>query len=328
VTVGEPSWDEVCDESGQGGVALPAYEVFPITILATPNLALVLQTGRASVSSQQVAEGASNGSVWTGFDPAQVTTDSSGVARSNLTIAGAVMPFVPNPLASVSLPITATSSNGVEVTAGLPIEFLGDEGGLANLHVLLSPGPLLFSGTLQVSAGNSLAYEYLIAYAPSGLASAPVNVSLSVVGSLEGGTAGPLPAGVQVSFQESAFQMRPGGVVVFWVDESNSIVSADLTGVDSYTFAVRENVGGETFLEPLSVVIGPAILVGPLGLTGNPAVSKGTFLGLGSGEVLALIAVVATVAVLGGLLLLRRRRAPLAGPGQPDPAAQQRVDLL
>jgi hypothetical protein len=71
VTVGEPSWDEVCGESGQGGVALPAYEVFPITILATPNLTLVLQTGRATVSSQQVAEGASNGSVWTGFDPAR-----------------------------------------------------------------------------------------------------------------------------------------------------------------------------------------------------------------------------------------------------------------
>jgi hypothetical protein len=311
VTIGEPSWDEACGVSGQGGVDVPAYEVFPITIHARPNVNFTLETGHASESPQQIAEGAINGTIWTGFSPAEVTTDSSGTAHSNLTIAGAVMPFVPNPIANVSLPITATSPSGLEATAGLPIEFLGDEGGLANLHVLNSPGPLLFSGTLQTSTGNSLAYEYLIAYAPSaGSGSAPVNVSLNIAGSWDSGKAGPLPTAVQVSLQQPTFELRPGQVVYFWVDETNSLNSSDVTGANNYTFAVQENIGSTTYLEPLSLSITSGTLIGPLGTGMNPVQNGPSLFGLSSGEVLAIIAVVAISAILASVLLLKRTKAP------------------
>ena len=312
LTVGEPSWDEACGETGQGGVGVPAYEVFPVTIQAAPDTTFTLETGHASESAQQIAEGAVNGTIWTGFSPAEVTTDSSGTAHSNLTIAGAVMPFVPNPIANVSLPVTAMSPNGLEATAGLPIEFLGEEGGLANLHVLSSPGPLLFSGTLQTSTGNSLAYEYLIAYAPSaGSPSAPVNVSLSVVGSWDGGKSGPMPAGVQVSLQQPTFQLRPGQVVYFWVDESNSLSSSDVSGTNNYTLAVQETVGGSTYQEPLSLSITSATLIGPLNTPGSTPASYGPLIfGLSSGVAFAIIGAVAASAILVSVLLLRRMKAP------------------
>ncbi len=314
MTIGEPSWDEACGVSGQGGVDVPAYEVFPVTIHAGPNVNFTLETGRASESPQQIAEGAVNGTIWTGFNPAEVTTDSSGIAYSNLTIAGAVMPFVPDPIANVTLPITATSPNGLQATAGLPIEFLGDEGGLANLHVLSSPGPLLFSGTLQTSTGNSLAYEYLIAYAPSaGTHSAPVNVSLSIAGSWNGGKSGPMPAGVQVSLQQPTFQLRPGQVVYFWVDEANSLSSSDVSGTNNYTLAVQEIIGGSTYLEPLSLSITSGTLIGPLASGVNPVSNGPLLFGLSSGEVLAIIAVVAISAILASVLLLKKTRAPQLG---------------
>jgi hypothetical protein len=311
VTIGEPSWDEACGVSGLGGVDVPAYEVFPITIHAGPNVNLTLETGRVSESPEQIAEGAVNGTIWTGFSPAEVTTDSSGTAHSNLTIAGAVMPFVPNPIANVSLPITATSPNGLETTVGLPIEFLGDEGGLANLHIIRSPGPLLFSGTLQTSTGNPLAYEYLIAYTSSAASgSAPVNVSLSIVGSWDNGKAGPLPTDVQVSLQQPTFELRPGQVVYFWVDETNSLSSSDVTGVNNYTFAVQENIGTSTYLEPLSLSITSGTLIGPLGSGVNPVPNGPLLVGLSSGEVLAIVAVVVISAILASVLLLKRAKAP------------------
>jgi hypothetical protein len=311
VTVGEPSWDEACGTSGQGGVDVPAYEVFPVTIHAGPDVAFALATGRTSESPEQIAEGAINGTIWTGFSPAQVTTDSSGTAHSNLTIAGAVMPFVPNPIASVSLPITATSANGLAATAGLPIEFLGAEGGLANLHTLNSPGPLLFSGTLQASTGNSLAYEYLIAYAPpAGSGNGPINVSLSIAGSWNNGKAGPLPTAVQVSLQQPTFQLRPGHVVYFWVDETNGLNSSDVTGANNYTLAVQENIGSSTYLEPLSLSITSGTLIGPLSITSNPPASNGPLHSdLSFVEGLVVVAAVALV-VLGSVLFLKRRKAP------------------
>ena len=57
-----------------------------------------------------------------------------------------------------------------------------------------------------------------------------VNGSLSVSrAEWNGGKSGPMPSGVQVSLQQLTFQLRPGQVVYFWVDEANSLSSSDVS---------------------------------------------------------------------------------------------------
>ncbi len=140
-----------------------------------------------------------------------------------------------------------------------------------------------------------------------------VNGSLSVVGSWNGGKSGPMPSGVQVSLQQPTFQLRPGQVVCFWVDEANSLSSSDVSGTNNYTLAVQEIIGSSTYLEPLSLSITSGTLIGPLGSGVTPVSNGPRLFGLSSGEVLAIIAVVAISAILASVLLLKKTRAPQLG---------------
>ena len=332
VTVGEPSWLQVCNTVSSGSVSssesFVAYEVFPITIQAAPGTALSLKVGSATFSPQQVAMGLQSNTIWTGFDPINVTTDSNGVASSNFTLAGAVMPFVPNDISNVSLPITAQSSGGRGASAGLPIEFSGSEGGFGDvIHIFRTPGPIVFPGTMQGSPGNSMQYAYGIVYAPSGsVNSAPVDVSLRVAGSWNGGAVGPLPQEIQASIVQSTFRLEPNQVFYFWVDVNNTIAPSNVPAGNGYTFAVQEKVGNDTYLEPLSVSISTGDLFGSFGAFGatSPQASVGMPWNLGFGGLAVLSVGIAAVALALVLLAVRRKAArkstevlpPL--PGQTD----------
>ena len=185
VTIGEPSWDQACFSSqGSGGsiasTSFPAYEVFPITVQASPGTHVTLEAGTATPTAEQIAvDGVRNATIWTWFNPDTVVTDSSGLARSNLTMAGAVMPFVDNDISNVTLPIVASASTGVNGSAGLPIEF---EGGVTN--ILQLPGPIVFGTGVGGQAGSPSQPLFSVVYSPpnSTQTAAPVQVSMKVLG--------------------------------------------------------------------------------------------------------------------------------------------------
>lgn len=313
ITVGEPSWLQLCETAGQAGESLVAYEVFPVTVYAAPGTSFNMSIGRASHTPQQIAMGFLNNTIWTGFNPVDVTTSSEGFALSNFTLAGAVMPFVPNDEANVSLPIIARSPNGVQVAAGLPIEFSGSQvGGIDVIHVLNTPGPLTFSGVMQGSAENAIGYAYGVVYSPPPSIGAvqPLAVTLSVTGSWNNGIVGPLPSDVQITIAQPSFVLEPNQVFYFFVDENNTIAQNSIQTARNFTFAIQENVGRSSYLEPLSVSIVSSTIFGSFGAFPT---SSGSSVG-GSPEnglysELGIFAVIAVVALTFSMVYLRQKRS-------------------
>jgi len=265
VTIWDPSWDQVCFSfAGPGGstgsVSFVAYEIFPITVNAPPGTTVRLEAGEAIPTPQQISGGVRNTTIWTWFDPSALVTNSSGVARSNLTLAGAVMPFVPNDFANVTLPIVASALTGASGSAGLPIEVGG--GGDGGIDILQSPAPLIFSGGVGGPAGSPSRAIYNVAYAPpnSTQTAAPLQVSLQVLGSYQNGSVGPLPPGVQVSIPQASFEVPPNSVYYFLMNENNSLKLSNTT--NTYTFAVQEKVDNSTYVEPLAVSVSPPVVAG------------------------------------------------------------------
>jgi hypothetical protein len=265
VTIGEPSWEEDCFSfpEPQGGVyavsetSFPAYEVFPITVQAPPNTLVTLGAGTATPTAEQMSvDGVRNTTIWTWFYPGSVETDSSGAASSNLTLAGAVMPFVPNDISNVTLPIVALASTGVNGSAGLPIEFEGGSSG--GVTILRSPGPIAFAAGIGGQAGSPSQPIFNVVYSPpnSTQTASPVQVSLQVIGTYQNGSVGPLPSGVQVSFPQPSFELQPDSMFYFVVNETNSLSPSNATSADTFTFAVQERVDNSTYVEPLTVSVG------------------------------------------------------------------------
>jgi hypothetical protein len=327
VTIGEPSWQQDCISSrtpGGGGSTSSsvAYEVFPIAVHASPNTTITLQTGEAVPTAQQVAEGIHSATLWTWFNPGTVETNPTGVARSNLTLAGAVMPFVPNDVANVTLPIVASASTGLNGSVGLPIEF---EGGVS--AVLRSVGPITFGGGIQVQANGSASPRFDAVYSPPGSSSssAPLQVSMSILGTYKDGSIGPLPLDVQVSFPQQTLELPPHSLVYFNVDETNTLKPSNSSAFDTYTFAVQERVDNATYVVPLVVSVsleeiifgrgwatigtslaGPASTTPPNSQTAGVPGSERIEIGVA----LATVALVAVVAVVLGL----ERRAKAVVP--------------
>lgn len=327
VMVGEPSWLQVCTSDGNSGESFPAYEVFPVTVYATPGTPLELSIGRASHTPQQIAMGLGNNTIWTGFDPVNVTTDAEGIARSNFTLAGAVMPFVPNDVANVSFPIIARSPNGAQAAAGLPIEFSGSEvGGIDVIHVLATPGPILFPGTMQGSAGSPVQYAYGIVYAPPSSNVTPIQVTLSVAGSWNDGAEGLTPSGVEVTVTRPTFVLYPDQVMYFFVDENNSVPRSTIPSTSNYTFAIRENVGGSTFIEPLSLSVSTYGVFGSFGAFGTnaPGAKVGSSAGSELYVELAVAGVAAIAAVAITALCLHRKKPGPIKEGTTGEAATRR----
>lgn len=261
VTIGEPSWQQDCFSfPGAGGstsgTSFPAYEVFPITIRAPQGMTFRLEAGQAIPSAQQIAEdGVRNTTIWTWFNPESVVINSSGVARSNLTLVGAVMPFVPNDISNVSLPISAVAASGVKSTVSLPIEFTG--GNWGGVVVLQAPGPISFGAGIEGQAGNPSDPLFSVVYSPAGSATAatPLEVSLKVLGTYDNGKVGPMPSDVQVSFPQPSFELAPYSVFYFPVSENNSLKPSSLVPSANYVFALQEKVGNSTYVVPLSVSV-------------------------------------------------------------------------
>ena len=256
ITIGEPSWEQACYsfpglDGSTSGFSFPAYEVFPITIQTSANVTIRLKAGEADPSAQQIAQGVRNTTIWTWFSPDSVTTNSNGVAISNLTLVGAVMPFVPNDISNISLPIIAITSTGVNGSIGLPIEFAGGNSGVL---ILNSPGPISFGAGIGGQAGLPSHPLFATVYSPNS-SSTPLQVSLKVLGTYNNGKVGPLPPEVQLSFPRSTFELNPDSVLYIEVSENNSLKPSSSSLSSTYTFAVQEIVGNSTYVEPLTVSV-------------------------------------------------------------------------
>ena len=254
-------------------------------------------------------------------------TGPTGMATSNLTLAGAVMPFVPNDVSNVTLPIIASALTGQNGSAGLPIEF---EGGVS--AVLQSVGPITFGGVIQMQADASASPRFDAVYSPPGSSgsSAPLQVRMSVLGTYVKGSIGPLPPDVQVSFPQQPLELPPNSLVYFNFDVTNTLKPSNSSVVDTYTYtlAVQEKVDNATYVEPLTVSVstGENTIFWGAGATtpgaapGGPASTTTSsshtanapgFQGVEVALALATLALVATVAVVLGL---ERRVRPAALP--------------
>jgi hypothetical protein len=267
VSVSYPSWGQACFSFGPSGVSFPSYEVFPITISAPPHTNVTLRAGRAVPTPQQVTQvGVRNTTIWTQFDPATVTTNSAGVAKANFTLVGAVMPFVANDIANVSLPIQAEIQGGASASAGLPIEFLSISP--SGVTILQTPGPITFEEASEGAGSNTQISLVTLVYSPpNGTRASPIQITLNVLGSYRNGSVGPMPAGVQLSFPQPTFELQPDSVFYLQVDPSNSLKPTNTALTENfanYTLAVQEKVGDNTFVEPLAVSINlnPPIALG------------------------------------------------------------------
>ena len=340
VTIGEPSWEQDClSYTGAGGStsssSFVAYEVFPLTVHGPPNTSFNFQVDEAIPSPAQVAEGVRNTTIWAFVDPWTVVTDSSGVGVANFTLAGAVMPFVPNDIANVTLPILASSASGNE-TVGLPIEF---EGGVST--ILQAPGPVSFENGIAAQAGGGVSSTFNVVYMPfGGDLAGPLPVSFTVVGSYQDGSVGPMPQDIQVSFPQQSFVLQPNSILYYQVEEANTVADSSVTNSEaSYTFAIQESVGNSTYIVPLAVSVSQDIFEGGAAGLGTTTSSSGSFtpsvvvspaptntdsyVGPGTASTTAVIlgagAVIAVVVVLALVgLYLRSRRSSV--PGEP-PAA-------
>jgi hypothetical protein len=332
VTVGEPSWQQDCYSfpgpgSSSSGYSFPAYEVFPLTVNASPGTTVRLQAGQALPTAQQLSQGGiRTNTLWTWFNPGTVVTDSTGIAKSNLTLAGAVMPFVPNDVSNVTLPIQAMTPTGPAATVGLPIEFEGA------VNIIEAPGPIPIGPTLQVQMNQSSDNVLNVVYSPSG-PSAPLRVSLQVLGSYANGNVGPMPSGITMSFSQPSFELAPDSIVYFAIVENNTLTPpTSATTSANYTFAVQEVVGNSTYIEPLNVAVsfeqlfagglGVSTTVSPLAPTAPastpPAVSSSPagFRGAVMTD-LAIVAVVLIVVLSVTVLHARGKRNPVKpGEGQ------------
>jgi hypothetical protein len=326
LTIGEPSWQQDCVYGTNSMTSFPEYEVFPIAIHASPNTTITLQTGEAVPTAQQVAGGVHNATLWIWFDPGTVETGPTGAASSNLTLAGAVMPFVPNDFANVTLPIIASAPTGQNGSVGLPIEF---EGGVS--AVLQSVGPIAFGGVIQMQADASASPNFDAVYSPPGSgSSAPLQVSMSVLGTYVNGSIGPLPPDVQVSFPQQPLELPPHSLVYFNVDVTNTLQPSNSSSIDNYTFAVQEKVGNATFVEPLAVSVSlgentifygaggetaaGAAPEGPANTTVSASTSSSLTASAPGSEVTEVGAALATVALVAGLAVvlgIRRAKAPI-----------------
>ncbi|MDG6905682.1 MAG: hypothetical protein JRN20_07860 [Nitrososphaerota archaeon] len=317
LSVGAPSWEYACFSYGGPngstvGISFVSYEVFPITIHAQPNTTINLQTGSANPSPQQVAQGIHNNTIWTWFNPDSVITNSSGLAVSNMTLAGAVMPFVPNDFGNVSLPITGTMPSGLSATAGLPIDFVGSPGG--NLLILNSPSPIAFGSGVGGEAGAPSQSLFGVVYSPTGANSSEIQASFKVLGTYENGKVGPMPSGITVSFPQSSFVLQPNSVMYFAVAESNDMKLSNTTIAANYTLAIQENIGNATYVVPMTITISLwQTLGGGLGVDSGLAstVQKNAFASInivGGWVGVLLVSTVAIIAVTAAAALVWRRK--------------------
>lgn len=320
ITIGEPSWEQDCFSfAGPGGsttgISFPAYEVFPITIQASPGETFKLDAGQAIPTAKQVAEdGVRNTTIWTWFSPDFVQTDSSGVGKSNLTLVGAVMPFVSNDISNVSLPIIAAASTGTNGSVGLPIEFEGSSSG--GPFILRSPGPITFGAALEVQAGGTSQPLFSVVYSPPSSTSSSVSVSLQVVGTYENGKVGPMPSNIQASFPQSSFELKPYSVFYFPIAESNNLKPSNSSpSSTTYTLAVQEKIGNGTYLEPMTVTVSldQVFMGGPFPAI-NSHQASGSWLSAlfttpqGAGT-LIIIAIVIVLVLAAALVVVRRKRS-------------------
>ena len=312
VSLGEPSYYEACHsapiQGGTMGVGFVAYETFPVIISGPPNAAVTLKAIDTSPSPQQVANGVNGNKLWTWFNPINIQTDINGMGHSDFTLVGAVMPFVPNDIANVSLPIVASSGLGTQGVANLPIEFTGYSGGA----IIQSANPMFFERALVGETGNLGIYRYVIVYTPpQPNATIPLRVNMSVVGSWQNGQVGPMPSGIDVRVVPQSFDLVPDQPFYFGITETNNLEPS--TNTRDYTFSVQEQLGNSIYLEPLNVTIAPPNpdQFGP-SLPSQPTQGVLAITGLiwnsGSSGKIALLGAPMSLGLASGILINRRTR--------------------
>ena len=286
-----------------------AYETFPVTIHSPPNATVTLKAIDTAPSPQQVAIGVGGNKLWAWFNPINIQTDINGMGHSNFTLVGAVVPFVANDVANVSLPIVASSGPGTQGVANLPIEFTGYSSGA----VIQSASPIFLERALVSRTGDIGIYPYVIIYNPPQQdPSSPLHVNMTVVGSWQDGRVGPMPSGIDLRVEQQSFDLFPNQPFYFGITETNNLENSNNTR--DYTFSLQEQLGNNIYLEPLNVTISPPFS-GPLSRPPLPSLTiqgvvamTGLIWNSGISGKIAILGAILTLGFVSGILIIRRMR--------------------
>lgn len=209
---------------------------------------------------------------WITIYPKILEASPSG-SSSKIMMAGAEWPPGINPSDTKAMAIQAISQNGDISTAYIPIMVM------QNVTVLHLPGLIQFQKEVPMNSNQKQNAVYGIVYDPLD-DSKQIQVSLKVLGMLNGSKIVPLPSWLAVEIPNSTLTLNSREPYYFMI---NPITSSAPEG--TFTVAIGENVGGQDYVEDLSLDVfnvhfGGAIN-GPVRL--EPSVSVPT-MGLDTGE--------------------------------------------
>src|SRR5579875_712456 len=224
------------------------------------------------------------------FIPDTLEAESNG-SRSKMVIAGIMEPFIINPLDTYPMEIKATSSDGSNAVAYLPIIHF------ENVTVLKSAAPIQPVSKDLLSSGSQTAIiPFGVVYEPQADSSAALPVRLEALGLVNGTNIVPFTPSFSVKIPQDSFVLNASSPYHFMVEAiSHSLPSR------SITFALGEHVGSQRFVQNVTLSIsnvrfgglgGSQIMVSPPSSQQNDATNPmfttvwiGGIVGTGAGTI-------------------------------------------
>lgn len=162
-------------------------------------------------------------------------------ATAKIMMAGAERPPGINPLVTHAMEVQAISDDGSKANVFVPIRVV------QNVTVLHSPAPLLFGTKVIINSNQKQNAVFGVVYDPQD-DSKKIQVSLSVLGFVNGTAIGPLPKWLSVEIPNSTFTLDALEPYYFMIYPKTSSAPEG-----RFSVAIGEEVGGEHFVENLNL---------------------------------------------------------------------------
>ena len=218
------------DPDGQSCGSGPIYERVPITVHSNS-----VQT--ITLSTSELDEGK-----WVKFVPDKLVAGPNG-STSTMIISGYEIPFAPNPLNDKSLVIQAASENDTQSVI-VPVYLLNF------ISVLHSPSPIYLSNITTNSNGVNYG-ESGVVYDPLDNSNGTLPVKLTVRDLLDGNLPISLPLWLSIDIPNPEFTLNATEPHYFIITAKTH----DGPYSGTYTVEIDENIGGQHFVQPETIVI-------------------------------------------------------------------------
>ncbi|CUR51369.1 WD40 repeat containing protein [Nitrosotalea devaniterrae] len=218
------------EPDGQSCGSGPIYERVPITVYSNSVQTVTLNTSELDDGK------------WVKFVPDKLVAGPDGTI-STMIVSGYEIPFAPNPLNDKSLVIQAASENDTQ-TVIVPVYLLNF------ISVLHSPSPIHLSGIATSSNGTNFS-ESGVVYDPLANSNGTLPVKLAVRDLLDGNLPISLPLWLSIDVPNPEFALNATEPYYFIVTAKTH----DGPSSGTYTVEIDEDIGGQHFVQPETIVI-------------------------------------------------------------------------